>query len=169
MVYLWDFVSRFIAMPNFFNDNQYLSNADWTGDASDRRSHGGFTVYYGGNLVSWQSKKQAIVTRSSTEVEYKSLADATSEALWVSTVLQELGAPATTPTQSGAIARAQLVCLPIRFFTLQPNMWPSVTISSRRRWPMALYKSVTFRPRNSRPIFWRRHCHASHSDIIVTN
>lgn len=68
------------------------------GDVLDRQSHGGFVVYYGGNLVSWQSKKQATVARSSTKAEYKSLVDVTSEALWVSKVLQELGAPALVPS-----------------------------------------------------------------------
>lgn len=44
---------------------------------------------YGGNIVSWQSKKQATIARSSTKVEYKSLADATSKALWVVKVLDQ--------------------------------------------------------------------------------
>lgn len=57
-----------------------------------RKSHGGFIVYYGGNIVSWQSKKQAIVACPSTEAEYKSLIDTMAEAMWVNKVLCELGA-----------------------------------------------------------------------------
>ena len=44
-----------------------FSDADWAGDVSDRRSTSGFLVYLGDNLVSWSSKKQPIVARSSTE------------------------------------------------------------------------------------------------------
>lgn len=44
--------------------------------------------------MSWRSKKQAMVARSSMEAEYKSLPDATAEAMWVTVVLCELGAPA---------------------------------------------------------------------------
>lgn len=56
----------------------------------DRHSHGGFVTYYGGNLISWQSKKQPTVVRSLTEVEYKGVADAASEVLWLRKVLEEL-------------------------------------------------------------------------------
>jgi histone deacetylase 1/2 len=71
-----------------------FSDADWVGCIDDRRSTEGFAIFLGSNLVSWNARKQATVSRSSTEAEYKALANATAEIMWIQILLLEIGVQA---------------------------------------------------------------------------
>ncbi|WVZ05185.1 hypothetical protein V8G54_018531 [Vigna mungo] len=74
------------------------SNADWAGDKDDYISTTGYLLYLGNTLISCSSRKQRSVAHSSTEAEYKALADTASELLWVLSLFTELGhMPTTNP------------------------------------------------------------------------
>ena len=66
-----------------------FSDSNYAGDKRDRKSISGYYTYVGGNLVIW-SKKQTIVSHSSTEIEYKAMAR-TCELMWLKTLLGKLG------------------------------------------------------------------------------
>lgn len=70
-----------------------FSDADWAGCPDDRHSTGGFVAFVGSNLISLTTRKQAAVSRSSTEAEYKALANAAAEVMWVQKLLDELRIP----------------------------------------------------------------------------
>ncbi|XP_024200487.1 uncharacterized mitochondrial protein AtMg00810-like [Rosa chinensis] len=68
------------------------SDVDWAGYPDSRWSTSDFLVYLGSNLISWCSKEQPTIARSSAELEYHSLAHACAETTWLGYLLYELGA-----------------------------------------------------------------------------
>jgi hypothetical protein len=50
-------------------------------------------VFLRANLVSWSARKQLIVSHSSTEAEYKAVANATTKVMWIQMLLLEIGVP----------------------------------------------------------------------------
>ena len=80
------------------NDMVAYSDADWAGCPSTRRSTSGYCVFLGDNLVSWSSKRQDVISRSSAEAEYRGVANAVSEATWLRTLLLEMKIPVQRAT-----------------------------------------------------------------------
>ena len=74
------------------------TDTDWAGCPDTRRSISGFCIYIGDSLVSWSSKRQAIVSRSSTEAECRAVANAVAECIWLWQLLGELLCPITAVT-----------------------------------------------------------------------
>ncbi|EOY32707.1 Uncharacterized protein TCM_040734 [Theobroma cacao] len=75
----------YIEQPPGFQDH------DWAGCPLTRRSTTSYCTFLGGNCISWSSKKQSTVARSSIEAEYRALASTAAELTWISYVLRDLG------------------------------------------------------------------------------
>jgi len=75
-----------------------FSDANWGGDVDTRKSTTGYIFFLSGGVISWSSKRQATVALSSTEAEYMALTHTTKEAIWLRTLLAELGFNQNTTT-----------------------------------------------------------------------
>ena len=69
------------------------TDADWGVCPDIRRSASGHYVFLGDNLLSWSSKHQATLSRSSAEAEYRGVANVVSESCWLHNLLLELHCP----------------------------------------------------------------------------
>ncbi|GMI67653.1 cysteine-rich RLK (RECEPTOR-like protein kinase) 8 [Hibiscus trionum] len=97
---LLSYIKQTPGLGLFFSSSSSLKlcafvDFDYSSCPDTRRSTTGYCTFLGGNLISWRSKKQHIVSRSSCEAEYKALASATCELVWLQALLSFFQVPIT--------------------------------------------------------------------------
>ncbi|XP_055803447.1 uncharacterized mitochondrial protein AtMg00810-like [Solanum dulcamara] len=92
------------------SDNQITAfcDADWAVCALTRKSVTGYLIKMGKSLISWKAKKQTTVSRSSTKVEYRSMASTVSELVWLLGMLKEVEAEMKVPVQVYSDSKAAI-------------------------------------------------------------
>ena len=95
--YLAGTVSLSLQFPPPPSTRLGLSDADWASDEKDRKSVSGYSFFFLNSLVSWSSRKQRIISTSSTESEYYALTNAIKEALWLKLFLTLTKLPTPHP------------------------------------------------------------------------
>eukprot|EP00253_Pinus_taeda_P027048 PITA_27048 len=75
-----------------------FTDSDWAGDPDDRKSTAGYVFTLGSGLITWACKKQAAISLSSAEAEYRGAVEASKEALWLRQILSEFGFEQQHPT-----------------------------------------------------------------------
>ena len=66
------------------------TDSDFAGSRIDYRSTTGYYTIFSGNLITWRSKKQSVVSKSSTEVEFRAMSKGIDEAMWIKHLLDDL-------------------------------------------------------------------------------
>ncbi|GJY93630.1 ribonuclease H-like domain-containing protein [Tanacetum coccineum] len=101
---------------SFTTDLVAYSDTDWAGCPTTRRSTSGYCVFLGNNLLSWSSKRQPTLSRSSAEAEYRGVANAVAETCWLRNLLRELHTPLSSVTlvYCDNISVVYLSCNPVQ-------------------------------------------------------
>ena len=100
LCYLKGAPRRGILYSNYgHNRLECFTDVDWVGSKEDKRSTSSYCVFVGGNLVSWKSKKQIVVSRSSVGSEYRAITQSMCKIIWLYQLFVEVSIKTLVPAK----------------------------------------------------------------------
>ncbi|KAK8938673.1 hypothetical protein KSP39_PZI011285 [Platanthera zijinensis] len=124
------FKAKLITLSSSKGRVEVFTDADWAGSQDDRKSTTGYCTFVGGNLVSWKSKKQNVVARSSAEAEYRAMAQGVCEGLWLKAILRDIGLQVDNPITIYCDNKAAISIAHNPVQHDRTNMWKLIDTSS---------------------------------------
>ncbi|XP_048446063.1 uncharacterized mitochondrial protein AtMg00810-like [Pyrus x bretschneideri] len=129
--YLKGSINRGILMCNNHSTEIHAyTDADWVGNAINRKSTTSYCTFVEGNIVTWKSKKQQVIARSSAEAEYRAMAATACELIWLKSLLFDLGFLSTTPMSLMCDNQAPMHIATNPIFMKRPNLLKLTVTSS---------------------------------------
>jgi len=125
--------------PSSSTDLVVYTDVDWVGCPDTRKSTSGYAVFLGDNLISWSSKRQNTVSRSSAEAEYRAVANGVAEATWLRQWLHELHAPLCRATLVYLTTSAPSTYPPTRFSISELSILRLISTSSGNESPLVIF------------------------------
>ena len=125
------------------------SDSDWAGSIDDMKSTSGYAFLFGSSICSWLSKKQSVVAQSTAEAEYVSASKATSQAIWLRRIFEDIGEKRKKRLFCIVITNQQLQLPRIQSAMKDQSIFPSSIILSEKHKRKAKFSCIIVRQENN--------------------